>query len=312
MATFFTSERKKQKMVWEGFVYNLNKDPGKGRRYWICEEYFTSVKCVGRAITDGDNVVTVTKTHYGHAPSAVAVQAKQVRSKIQEVAGDPGNRNAPRTVVNECLAGTSDAAIAIHPKLTSLEQAVRRKRKFGGANEDIPNSLADVYFPDELRHTKTELEEDIVFADTGANDPQRIIILGSPTNLRRLLRCTTWLCDGTFHTSPNAFYQIDSVHGLYQRRVIPFLTCLLPNKTRATHEKLIQLILDRIDRIIEVDNIQYRPQTIIIDRLSRRVSNKLFAPRSLWLIFMVAGSIFVKLIGELFSAATCKQGMHRT
>lgn len=62
----------------------------------------------------------------------------------------------------------------------------------------LPHSLSEIEIPEQLRRTKTGIQEDFILADTGPDDPNRIIILGSRTDVARLASCDVWLFDGTF------------------------------------------------------------------------------------------------------------------
>lgn len=55
--------------------------------------------------------------------------------------------NAPRTVVNEVLAGATDDVVAALPKIPSLEKAVRRKRCADGGQILIPKTLSEIQIP---------------------------------------------------------------------------------------------------------------------------------------------------------------------
>lgn len=134
--------------------------------------------------------------------------------------------------------------------------------------ENIPRSLAEVYIPERFQHTRTDPPREFILKDTGADDPERIIILGSAIELNRLSRCSTWLADGTFRTSPEIFFQVYTLHGLYRNKVIPLLVALLPNKRQRTYERFLDAIFEAIDNIQQADPRQAvaraRPATIII------------------------------------------------
>ena len=98
-------------------------------------------------MTDLNNVTVTTK--HNHAPSPDRVQASKIRSKIRECA--VLTREQPRTVVNECLAGANDGAIAKLPKIQTLDKSVSRTRKRQGVELRIPHTLGDIQIPDDLR-----------------------------------------------------------------------------------------------------------------------------------------------------------------
>ncbi|KAL3070881.1 hypothetical protein niasHT_039143 [Heterodera trifolii] len=255
------SKRGHNKLAYQGFVYQHHLTHNDAS-YWFCELKKTATNCPGRAIYR-DGIVTVSAEHKDHAPSAINVQVQNVRTNMRT----NNTRDVPRTVVNECLAGASNEVIANLPKIATLEQAISRKRKRQGVQLNIPHTLADVFFPEELRYTRTHLAENYVLADTGAEDQQRIILLGSATDVERLTRCDTWLADGTFRCAPEIIFQVYSIHGLYRNRVVPLVIALLPNKTRCTYERAIQLLLDSFIVHVDprLDQSRRRPSTILID-----------------------------------------------
>ena len=60
------------------------------------------------------------------------------------------------------------------------------------------------------------MNEEFLLFDSGADDNNRILIFASAIDVNRLSRCSTWLMDGTFKTSPDIFYQLWVLHGLYR------------------------------------------------------------------------------------------------
>lgn len=50
--------------------------------------------------------------------------------------------------------------------------------------------------------------ESFVLDDTGNEDPNRMLILGSNDGLRRLAGSAQWHIDGTFRIVPSLFYQV--------------------------------------------------------------------------------------------------------
>ena len=45
-------------------------------------------------------------------------------------------------------------------------------------------------------------------ADTGPEDANRIIMFASRTDIARLAISDLWVCDGTFKSAPQLFYQL--------------------------------------------------------------------------------------------------------
>jgi hypothetical protein len=104
-----------------------------------------------------------------------------------------------------------------------------------------------VEIPEHLLKTRTERAEDFVLADTGADDAERIIMFGSPTDVERLSSCSSWLADGTFKAAPSLWYQLWVIHGLYANRTVPLIYVLLPDKKESSYKRAIGLLIEKID-----------------------------------------------------------------
>ena len=86
----------------------------------------------------------------------------------------------------------------------------------------------------------------------------RIIILGCSALLVSMVRAPMWLADGTFKVVPSIFLQLYSIHFQLVNGINPAgLYCLLPNKTRATYDRVLTEIL----RLIPLAN----PTVILTD-----------------------------------------------
>ena len=67
--------------------------------------------------------------------------------------------------------------------MKNLEKTVGRKRHAGGQQVHIPHLLSEINIPEQLRRTKTDLNEDFLMTDTGLENPNRIIVLASRTDV---------------------------------------------------------------------------------------------------------------------------------
>ena len=74
--------------------------------------------------------------------------------------------------------------------------------------------------------------ENFVIAAEGQED--KIILLGTNTNLHRLAESDVYYMDGTFQTCASLFYQIFSIHIIKFEQTFPMVYALLPNKQRHT------------------------------------------------------------------------------
>src|SRR4051812_46716812 len=105
MATFSTTQRGARKLHYQGYSYSKHRE-NEGKINWRCERFQNG--CQGRLISNGDTII-VTENHNDHQPSPCNVQRAKIKSNIKAHARN--NRDAPRTIINESLAGASDATI---------------------------------------------------------------------------------------------------------------------------------------------------------------------------------------------------------
>ena len=98
----------------------------------------------------------------------------------------------------------------------------------------IPHDL-DFEMPERFSH--------FVQFDSGPGD-DRIIILGCHELIDGLARASVWLAHGTFKMVPDLFFQLYTIHFQFVNGINPAaLYCLLPNKTRATYDRLLQEVV---------------------------------------------------------------------
>uniref|UniRef100_A0A914MXX1 FLYWCH-type domain-containing protein n=1 Tax=Meloidogyne incognita TaxID=6306 RepID=A0A914MXX1_MELIC len=256
MASFVKSNKNGEKLIYDGFIYVKCKNGPDNKRYWRCE-FWRSHKCNGFAVTDSENMVTVTKQH-DHERSPNRVELAKIKDRIVQAAVT--TTLSPREIVNNQIAGISDQAKAELPKLVNLEKTVGRKRFADG--QPVPRFLSEIDIPENLRRTKTNISEDFILVDTGADDCNRIIIFASPTDVARLSTSDVWLCDGTFKNDQQLFYQLWIISGqFYQPVVLPFVYILLPSKTTESYLRALELLIAKIDEM----SPGYRPHTVIFD-----------------------------------------------
>ena len=62
---------------------------------------------------------------------------------------------------------------------------------------------------------------DLILADSGPDDPERIIMFGDRV-LATHLNTDLWLCDGTFKCCPDLFFQLYTIHAKVKSTIIFF------------------------------------------------------------------------------------------
>ena len=82
--------------------------------------------------------------------------------------------------------------------------------------------------------------EPFILAEEGADD--KIILLGTQSNLHHLAEAECLYMDGTFQTCPRLFYQIFSIHIVKYGQTFPMVYGLLPNKQQATYNRMFMMV----------------------------------------------------------------------
>ena len=87
-----------------------------------------------------------------------------------------------------------------------------------------------------------EKYQNIVLHDTGVEDPERILVLGSGELLQVLENEDVWLGDGTFAVVPTVFFQLYTIHAKVGNNYPPCVYFLLPNKTQNTYVRMLDAL----------------------------------------------------------------------
>ena len=99
----------------------------------------------------------------------------------------------------------------------------------------MPHTRGEVCYEGEWAETFGGKQ--FLLAEDGEGDV-RIIIFSTEENLRILIDAEAIFVDGTFHTCPDLFYQIFTIHAVKFGKHFPLVYCLLPNKARETYESV--------------------------------------------------------------------------
>ncbi|CAF1192190.1 unnamed protein product [Adineta ricciae] len=128
------------------------------------------------------------------------------------------------------------------PQTESLLRTIRRQRQ---AEPTTPGNR----LPDQLK--QTDRGENFVL-----HEDKDLIIFTTNSNLSVLKTCKHWFADGTFSVSPEDFYQMFTLHGLFKSQVIRLVYGLLIGKKTSDYDQFFQ-------RIMEEDD--FNPDSILTD-----------------------------------------------
>ena len=105
----------------------------------------------------------------------------------------------------------------------------------------------------------TSAGERFLIHDSGIGDEKRILIFGSPDALQLLRESPHWFGDGTFKVCPRIFFfQVYTLHGLVQDRIISCIYALLPDKSEDPYRRFFEEVRNTLD-------LEHSPQDIMID-----------------------------------------------
>ena len=102
----------------------------------------------------------------------------------------------------------------------------------------MPQSRAEVTLTGDWANTLGG--EPFVLGESGAED--KIILLGTQSNLHHLAEAECFYVDGTFETCPRLFYQIFTIHIIKYGQTFPMVYALLPNKQQTTYNRMFMLV----------------------------------------------------------------------
>lgn len=87
--------------------------------------------------------------------------------------------------------------------------------------------------------------------------PPRMLLFATDECLALLKANVNWLFDGTFKSSPNAFYQVFTLHCLHANGAVPCVYALLPDKTQETYTTFFEVVNQKAEHP--------RPETVMCD-----------------------------------------------
>lgn len=242
----------KENPVLNGFRYFLDRTRDD-KSYWKCCCYKTH-SCKARIITVDKQLTSPVPDHshdVQHAEIAVHVAKQNLKRKAAE-------SNLPtRFLASQVSCGLSQesrAKIGCH--VSSLSRMARLARQQSDRAPANPTSLEDLILPPS--YITSNSGESLLLWDSGYT-PQhrRSILLGTPHNMSSMGDAEHLVMDGTFKSSPNLFYQLFTVHGLFPDGWhYPLCYGLLPGKTTTLYTNIFT----------EIDSYgPFQPQSIQCD-----------------------------------------------
>ena len=205
-----SSHGKHDKVLADGYAYNYFRSAKDGSvQTFRCDNY-NELHCEAklRVIVSTANY-TLVGVHID-APNPGRCEAIKVSAKMKSQASV--SSEPPRKIYAENVVGLSSDAAVILPQYQASQRAMQRARKRVHAPYPVPTIFQELDIPQELQSTSNS--EPFILYDSGRDDVDRIILLGTNDNVRFLQDNIHWFADGTFKVTPNLFYQMYTIHAI--------------------------------------------------------------------------------------------------
>ena len=246
MAQLVISQKGATHLIYNGHRYRKHNSTPLTIR-WRCAE---NRACKGSATTLADlqpgSDVKLGQEH-SHVPDPGKTEVYQARSRIREQAIERAGE-APRRIISDVAVDLSQEARGRIGPQSNLKRSIQRKRNREQAFPTAPTDLANLDIPGRYRNTADGRRFLLHDSKEEDEDDPRIIIFATDEGLRALSERRSWAFDGTFKIAPQLFYQLFTVHCLFGSTNVPCVYALLPNKTRATYQRVFQILRRVHDR----------------------------------------------------------------
>ena len=188
-----------------------------------------------------EEVIKSTEIHIDASdPVAVEIHQKKTALKRRAVA----TRELPCQIISQVHATTSTATAGRLECDKALARIIQRARERTGAPNSVLHTRAQIEIPYELSvyESAPGLTEQFLLGDSGEEDPERIFIFGREEPQNWIHTVQNIYVDGTFSLAPEFFAQICVILAERPGCVTPVAYAPLPNKSRPTYVKMIELL----------------------------------------------------------------------
>ncbi|XP_065317513.1 uncharacterized protein LOC135925884 isoform X2 [Gordionus sp. m RMFG-2023] len=233
---YVISERGSKQLVHDQYIFRKERIINQ-KTIWKCVEAYKLLesrptRCKGRCHTLNEEVILHIDNH-NHVIDGIKVLKTECLNNIKKRAIEV--TDTPQKIISIAIAEGSPSLHAALPPITSIKRTIQRARSLMSSPLPTPTNIYDLDLPDIYRKTCSGLP--FLQYDSKHLLPElpRILIFATAQNLRLMAESSHWYADGTFKTTPLIFYQLWTLHVLYNKTVIPTIFALLPNKTQITY-----------------------------------------------------------------------------
>ena len=228
---FTESQKGKQKVLYNRYIYVFQKDLANNIRSFECE-LRRKGQCKARAKLDLNDDIVEEMNEHTQPPSQNKVDLAKVKTNLKrraETTLEPVTR-----IIADELATASQTTATNLPRVEHLRRNLRHQRR---DNNRPPNPIARAAISDiPLAYQQTSNGERFFLFDSGFGDNNKMHIFATDQALQLLANSEDWFCV----CPAEIFSQLYTVHARVGQRIIPCIFALLPNKTRETYNRFFR------------------------------------------------------------------------
>jgi hypothetical protein len=146
------------------------------------------------------------------------------------------NGLAPRILISNTTSILNSEERILLPALRSCARNIQNAKKRSLTCTCLTEEEPPKWFRTTLR------QEDFVKYNNGFENPNRIIMFSTNSNLEYLASSKYWICDGTFKMAPSLFYQLYVIIGEVVDVNVPLVYILLKNKTKDIYNLMFSVL----------------------------------------------------------------------
>lgn len=253
-----TSHKHKQILVHENHSYHYHSKSKNHRKiYWRCtKREICNARCITNANLE-EGVHVEKSGRHEHEGTRAEIEVRRTVASIKRRAEQHPNE-PPTTIIREEVQNIHNEEVQVLlPERQTLLRMVNRNQNTN--RPVIPRSLEECII---LPPFDTTLQgEKFLQFDSGAGDPNRLLIFTTNAALLLLSTSEIFLADGTFKTVPTIFFQLYTIHGLINNNAFPLVYCVLVRKDEDTYRKMYEEIVN----LCGAANIALNPRIIMTD-----------------------------------------------
>ncbi|CAF3280303.1 unnamed protein product [Rotaria sp. Silwood2] len=259
VVSFLTSNKGKQLLVYDKYVFRCNKTT-LFKKYWTCTEHACNVS----AHTNTKNEFLSIIGNHNHIAEPHLLDVKQVKNKMKKRI--LSETTSLTKIYDEEVkkASLSPEAAATLPTVIEFRSNMSKARR-----KNIPIIPKSCVFEIPTAYQQTLSNKRFLLMDYYLKRAkERIVIFSSDQQLNLLYNSDVIFIDGTFSAAPENFDQVFLIHVQQFNQGLPVVFGLLPNRRTTTYLDLFKRLKEEAIAINKV----FEPKQVVSDFESALVS----------------------------------------